>query len=168
MININSKLERVWIGIGSNLLNPMKQVDCAISAISKFPVTKIVALSSRYCSAPLGKKDQPNFLNMVVVLDTKLFPEILLSYLQYTELQQGRIRNSEFWSSRTIDLDILLFGKYVMSNFNLTIPHYDILNREFVLYPLIELDCNLIFPNGGTVLSYIQLISKNGLTLWKI
>lgn len=168
MININNKLERVWIGVGSNLLNPMKQVDRAISAISTFPVTKIVALSSRYCSIPLGKKIQPNFLNMIIVLETKLLPEVLLSYLQYVEVQQGRIRNSECWSSRTIDLDILLFGKYIMSNVYLTIPHYDILNREFVLYPLMELDCNLIFPNGNTVLNYTQLIPKNGLTLWKI
>lgn len=164
----NVQKERVWVGIGSNLLNPKKQVDCAIRALSKLPMTKFIALSSYYRSRPLGKQSQPDFLNTVVVLDTNLLPEVLLRYLQNIELQQGRVRNSIIWGeSRTLDLDILLFGKSVIYNSILTIPHYDICNREFVVYPLIELDYNFVFPNGITILDCVRTISKNGLILWR-
>lgn len=169
MIQVNfKKLERVWVGIGSNLLNPKKQVNRAIWAISTIPMTRLVACSSYYCSRPLGLRCQPDFLNMVVVLDTYLFPEELLGYLQYIELQQGRVRrNSIIWESRTLDLDILLFGTYTIFNSKLIVPHYGILNREFVIYPLIELDSNLVFPNGKSILNYVKAVPKNGLVFWK-
>lgn len=168
MIPINSLGgERVWIGIGSNLLNPKKQADHAVWALSQIPMTRLLALSSFYRSKPLKKNDQPDFLNMVVVLDTKLLPEVLLDYLQFIEWRQGRVRNSVIWGSRTLDLDILLFGNKIICNSKLTVPHYDILNREFVIYPLIELDANLIIPNGKIILDYVHLVSRNGLTFWK-
>lgn len=163
----NNKKERVWIGVGSNLLNPKKQVDRAVQALSRLPITQLVAISSYYRSRPLGQFCQSDFLNMIVVLDTHLSPELLLSFLQYIELQQGRVRNNIIWQPRTLDLDILLFGKNVICNPKLIIPHYDILNREFVIYPLIELEYNLVFPNGKTVLDCVKKISKNGLTFWE-
>lgn len=164
---MNNKKERVWIGIGSNLLNPKRQSDRAIWALSQLPKTKLIALSSCYRSRPLEQRCQPDFLNMVVVLDTNLFPEVLLSYLQHIELQQGRIRNAMTWGSRTLDLDILLFGNNIICTSKLTVPHYGILNREFVIYPLMELDYNFIFPNGKTVFNYTQIVPKNGLIFWK-
>lgn len=160
-------MERVWIGIGSNLLNPKKQTDRAIWALSQIPMTRVLVCSSRYRSHALGEQNQPDFLNMIAVIDTYLLPEILLSYLQYIELQQGRVRSSMVWQPRTLDLDILLFGKYIIKNSRLTIPHYDILRREFVMYPLMELNSNFIFPDGKVLLDCIRMISKNGLMFWE-
>lgn len=161
-------MERVWIGIGSNLEDPKKQVDQAIWSLSKLPLTKLLALSSYYRSCPLGFQDQPYFLNMVVVLKTNLYPEELLDYMQYIEHQQGRIRNSflKKWMPRTLDLDILLFDKYVINTSKLIIPHYDIKNREFVIYPLIELEYDFILPDAVKIMNIVKTIPKRGLTFW--
>lgn len=166
-------MERAWIGVGSNLLDPKKQVDRAVWALSQIPKSKLIVCSTYYRSRPLGFLNQPDFLNMVVILDTKLYPEVLLNYMQQIEQKQGRIRcSSNFfsdscrWKSRTLDLDILLFGKSIICNSKLTVPHYDMLNREFVMYPLIELDSGLIFPNGKLITDVINTVSKNGLSLW--
>lgn len=161
-------MDRVWIGIGSNLGTPKEQVDRAVWSLSKIPLTKLLVCSSYYCSCPLGRKNQPNFLNAIVVLKTNLRPEVLLSYMQYIELQQGRMRDSfsKKWEPRTLDLDILLFDKFIINSSTLIIPHYDIENREFVIYPLIELEYDLVLPNGKHILNMIKVIPKKGLTLW--
>lgn len=163
----SNKMERVWIGVGSNLLNPKHQVDQALRTLSRLPMTKCIACSSYYCSRPLGNKLQPDFLNAIVILDTMLCPELLLNYLQYIERQHGRIRGSVAWQSRTLDLDILLFGKNIINNDRLIIPHYGILHREFVVYPLIELDAGLVLPDGRILLNCVRMIARNGLTFWK-
>ncbi|URJ24072.1 2-amino-4-hydroxy-6-hydroxymethyldihydropteridine diphosphokinase [Blochmannia endosymbiont of Camponotus sp.] len=162
-------MERVWVGIGSNMLNPQQQADRAIWSISKLPMTRLVNFSSYYRSLPLGDKNQPDFLNAIIILDTNLSPKSLLSHLQYIERKQGRIRslNSLIWQPRTLDLDILLFGKYFIYTPELTIPHHGMLNREFVLYPLMALDNNLIFPDGRVITDIVKTVPKNGLDFWK-
>lgn len=163
-------MEYVWIGIGSNLLNPKKQVDQAICAVSTLPKTKFISCSKYYRSYPLGFHKQPDFLNTVILLYTGLNPELLLSYLQKIECKQGRCRKILScckYQPRTLDLDILLFGKYMISTSNLIIPHYDMMFREFVIYPLIELDRNFMFPNGKYVVDLAKDLPKNGLILWK-
>lgn len=161
-------MERVWIGVGSNLLNPKRQVDCAIEALSTIPSTKLVINSSYYRSLPLGMKNQPDFLNMVVILETNLEPELLLTYLQKIEIQQGRVRQSvDYWTSRTLDLDILLFGRFTINTVKLIIPHYDIKNRDFFIYPLIELDNNLILPDGNMIKEIVKNLPRTKLSFWK-
>lgn len=162
-------MERVWIGLGSNIFNPKKQANKAVRALSKLPMTKLIACSSYYRSRPLGRKNQPDFLNAVIILDTNLSPKSLLSHIQYIEKKQGRIRlrNSLLWQSRTLDLDILLFGKHNIYTSELIIPHYDIYNREFIIYPLIELDNHLIFPNGKIITDIAKTIPENDLDFWK-
>lgn len=161
-------MKRVWLGVGSNLRNPKNQIDQAIYSLSKLPVTKLLSCSSYYQSQPLGDQDQPDFLNAVVILNTRLDPENFLNYLQIIERQQGRVRHSVYsrWGSRTLDLDILLFDKYIVSTDKLTIPHYDMLNREFVMYPLIELEHNLVLPNGVQIKNVIKFVPKKRLMLW--
>lgn len=161
-------MEYVWIGIGSNLSDPKAQVDCAIVSLSKLPTTKLVSCSSYYCSVPLGMKNQPHFLNAVVILNTNLEPEELLVWIRKIEQQQGRVRNfCNRWISRTLDLDILLFGNFIINTSQLIIPHYDILNREFVIYPMFELDKFLVFPNGMNIKAIMVNVPKIGLSLWK-
>lgn len=161
-------MERVWIGIGSNLLNPKKQVDCAIKSLSQLPLTRLVCNSSYYRSVPLGGvQEQPDFLNAITVLDTDLDPELLLVYIHKIEQQHGRIRNRfNRWSSRTLDLDILLFGKHIIQTPELLIPHYDMQNRNFVIYPLSELDNNLVLPDGKRISEIVKDLSITGLDFW--
>ncbi|AAZ40795.1 2-amino-4-hydroxy-6-hydroxymethyldihyropteridine pyrophosphokinase [Candidatus Blochmanniella pennsylvanica str. BPEN] len=163
-------MERVWVSIGSNLLNPKQQADRAIWSLSKLPMTRLIDFSSYYRSLPLGDKNQPDFLNAIIILDTNLSPKGLLSHMQYIERKQGRARRSRdslIWQPRTLDLDILLFGKYFTYSTELTIPHHGLLNREFVLYPLMALDNNFIFPNGSVITDIVKTVPKNDLDFWQ-
>ncbi len=139
---------RVYIAIGSNLASPLEQVNAAVQAIGEIPDSRIVAVSSFYRTPPLGPQDQPDYLNAAVALDTALAPEELLNHTQRIELQQGRVRKAERWGPRTLDLDIMLFGDEVINTDRLTVPHYDMKNRGFMLWPLFEIAPDLIFPDG--------------------
>ena len=137
-----------YIAIGSNLASPLEQVNAAVQALGEIPQSRIVALSSFYRTPPLGPQDQPDYLNAAVALETALAPDVLLSHTQRIELQQGRVRKAERWGPRTLDLDIMLFGHDVINTDRLTIPHYDMKNRGFMLWPLFEVAPDLIFPDG--------------------
>ena len=137
-----------YIAIGSNLASPLEQVNAAVQALGEIPQSKIVAVSSFYRTPPLGPQDQPDYLNAAVILETELGPEELLDNTQRIELQQGRVRKAERWGPRTLDLDIMLFGHETINTERLTVPHYDMKNRGFMLWPLFEVAPDLIFPDG--------------------
>lgn len=141
-------MTRVYIALGSNLASPLEQVNAAVKAIGEIPESQIVAVSSFYRTPPLGPQDQPDYLNAAVALDTTLEPEALLDNTQRIELQQGRVRKAERWGPRTLDLDIMLFGDRVICSARLTVPHYDMKNRGFMLWPLFEIAPELHFPDG--------------------
>lgn len=136
-----------YIAIGSNLASPLEQVNAAVQALGEIPQSRIVAVSSFYRTPPLGPQDQPDYLNAAVVLETTLDAETLLDNTQRIELQQGRVRKAERWGPRTLDLDIMLFGDEVINTERLTVPHYDMKNRGFMLWPLFEVAPDLIFPD---------------------
>ncbi|EHG6150627.1 2-amino-4-hydroxy-6-hydroxymethyldihydropteridine diphosphokinase [Escherichia fergusonii] len=150
-----------YIAIGSNLASPLEQVNAAVKALSKIPQSKILAVSSFYRTPPLGPQDQPDYLNAAVALETSLAPEALLNHTQRIELQQGRVRKAERWGPRTLDLDIMLFGNEVINTERLTVPHYDMKNRGFMLWPLFEIAPELVFPDG---LFLNKLLHKKGFT----
>lgn len=135
----------VYIALGSNLASPLEQVNAAVNAIGEIPESRIVALSSFYRTPPLGPQDQPDYLNAAVALATTLEAETLLDHTQRIELQQGRVRKAERWGPRTLDLDIMLFGDRVINSERLTVPHYDMKNRGFMLWPLFEIAPDLHF-----------------------
>ncbi|AOL14679.1 TPA: 2-amino-4-hydroxy-6-hydroxymethyldihydropteridine diphosphokinase [Enterobacter asburiae] len=137
-----------YIAIGSNLASPLEQVNAAVQALGEIPQSKLVAVSSFYRTPPLGPQDQPDYLNAAVVLETALDAETLLDNTQRIELQQGRVRKAERWGPRTLDLDIMLFGHETINTERLTVPHYDMKNRGFMLWPLFEVAPDLIFPDG--------------------
>ena len=147
-----------YIAIGSNLASPLEQVNAALKALGDIPESRILAVSSFYRTPPLGPQDQPDYLNAAVALKTTLAPEELLNHTQRIELQQGRVRKAERWGPRTLDLDIMLFGNEVINTERLTVPHYDMKNRGFMLWPLIEIAPELVFPDG-TILE--NLLRKN-------
>lgn len=137
-----------YIAIGSNLASPLEQVNAAVQALGEIPQSRVVAVSSFYRTPPLGPQDQPDYLNAAVVLETALDAETLLNNTQRIELQQGRVRKAERWGPRTLDLDIMLFGHETITTERLTVPHYDMKNRGFMLWPLFEVAPHLTFPDG--------------------
>ncbi|HAN2000614.1 TPA: 2-amino-4-hydroxy-6-hydroxymethyldihydropteridine diphosphokinase, partial [Escherichia coli] len=140
-----------YIAIGSNLASPLEQVNAALKALGDIPESHILIVSSFYRTPPLGPQDQPDYLNAAVALETSLAPEELLNHTQRIELQQGRVRKAERWGPRTLDLDIMLFGNEVINTERLTVPHYDMKNRGFMLWPLFEIAPELVFPDGETL-----------------
>lgn len=148
-----------YIAIGSNLASPLEQVNAAVNALAEIPDSRVISVSSFYRTPPLGPQDQPDYLNAAVALETSLAPEALLDHTQRIELQQGRTRKAERWGPRTLDLDIMLFGDDVLNTPRLIVPHYDMKNRGFMLWPLFEIAPELVFPDG-TVLGNLLKINK--------
>ena len=141
-----SKVVMAWVGLGSNLEQPREQVRRALVELTSLPDTLLIATSSLYRSAPMGPQDQPAYINAVARLETRLSAEALLDALQAIESAHGRVRNGEHWGPRTLDLDILLYGSECIATARLTVPHPGIAERNFVLYPLTEIDPDLEIP----------------------
>ncbi|WP_323154911.1 2-amino-4-hydroxy-6-hydroxymethyldihydropteridine diphosphokinase [Pseudomonas alvandae] len=130
-------MERIYIGMGSNLAEPAEQLRSAVEALSRLPETRLAGVSAFYQSDSL-LPGQPRYTNAVAALDSDLAPLELLDALQAIETGQGRER-LERWGPRTLDLDILLFGDHLIDEPRLKVPHYHMQARAFVLYPLAEL-----------------------------
>lgn len=152
-----------YIGIGSNLSNPIKQVQQAILALKALEKTRLVVASSIYASKPMGPQDQPDYINAVAQLQTTLSPLNLLTALQKIENKAGRVRKDERWGARILDLDILIYADKIIHNERLTVPHYGIKDREFVLLPLVEIAPKLQLPTGEFINELAEKINKNGL-----
>ncbi len=159
-------MTRVYIAIGSNLASPLAQVNAAVTALAAIPDSRIVAVSSFYRTPPLGPQDQPDYLNAAVALETALQAESLLDHTQRIEQQQGRQRKAERWGPRTLDLDIMLFGDAVIHSERLTVPHYDMKNRGFMLWPLYEIAPALHFPDGTTLHHVLENLGAEKLAIW--
>lgn len=155
-----------YIAIGSNLASPLAQANSAVKALGNLPESRLVAVSSFYRTPPLGPQDQPDYLNGVVALKTALTPHALLDHTQRIELEQGRERKDERWGPRTLDLDILLFGNETICTERLTVPHYDMKNRMFMLYPLAEIAPDLRLPDGETLQDCLTRLPDNPPSLW--
>ena len=143
-----------YIGLGSNLENPEKQLQRALGELSALPQSRCLAYSSLYRSTPMGPKDQPDFINAVLALETSLPPETLLAECQRLEQAHGRIRQAH-WGPRTLDLDLLLYGEQRIHTAHLIVPHPGLYERNFVLYPLAEVAArvspNLQVPGYGSL-----------------
>ncbi|WP_028023047.1 2-amino-4-hydroxy-6-hydroxymethyldihydropteridine diphosphokinase [Enterovibrio calviensis] len=155
---------RAYIAIGSNLGNPVEKAQNAIKALAQLPDSRWVICSSLYSSKPMGPADQPDYVNAVAAIDTALLPLDLLAHTQRIELEFGRERKDERWGPRTLDLDILLYGDLQLESERLTVPHYGMKEREFVLYPLAEIAPDLHLPDGSAVADLVAVTDKNGLT----
>lgn len=149
-----------YVGLGSNLNHPKKQVKTALRHIQQLPQTCITRISRLYETAPLGPQNQANFINQVIVLKTSLTALNLLKALQEIENAMGRARQGR-WGPRVIDCDILLYGNDRMTSETLTIPHPGLTTRAFVLYPLLEIAPDLILPTGKTVQQCVATCSSD-------
>jgi 2-amino-4-hydroxy-6-hydroxymethyldihydropteridine diphosphokinase len=138
-----------YLGLGSNLNSPKRQLRQAIEALRLEPASHLRKVASFYRSKAWGRKTQPHFYNTVVALNTRLNPQQLLRVCQKIEHKQGRIRKVR-WGARTLDIDILLFGSQTINNFNLKIPHPRLNERDFVVIPLMEIATNPSFSISTT------------------
>lgn len=151
-----------YIGLGSNLDNPRVQLERAINSLSEIHNIEIISLSSFYQSKPLLDIPGPNYINSVCKIETKMSALELLEICQQIEDKQDRVREVK-WGSRTIDLDILLYGDQVIANDRLNIPHPEMTNRAFVLIPLLEIEEALKVPLLGPIKALVKRIDISDL-----
>jgi 2-amino-4-hydroxy-6-hydroxymethyldihydropteridine diphosphokinase len=142
---------RAYIGLGSNLADPAAQVRLGITALALLSETRVELCSSLYRTAPVGLREQPDFINAVCRLRTKLVPVTLMRNLLEIERAQGRVREGGRGGPRTLDLDLLLYGGESIQSAELTVPHPRLHERAFVLYPLLELEPELVIPGHGSL-----------------
>ncbi len=162
-------MSKVYIGVGGNLGNVIETIHSAFDVLKQNPKITSVIFSSFYESQPLAisgaapQDEQPAYINLVAAIETLLSPDELLSALQEIELQFGRIRTSQQWASRTLDLDILLFDDLQLSSERLTIPHPEMLVRDFVLTPLFEIASELNIAGYGSLAHALNACVNRGL-----
>ena len=140
-----------YVGLGSNLEDPERQVRRAIESLATLPASRLLRASRFYRTAPWGRADQPAFVNAAAAIATRLSPRALLDALLAIERAQGRHRDGTRWGPRVLDLDILVYGTLRIDEPGLAIPHPHIAERAFVLLPLADLDADLEVPGGGRV-----------------
>lgn len=151
-----------YIGLGSNLNQPVVQINNAKQALKTSKNITEIAFSSLYRSPPMGPENQPDYINAVMAIATKLSPTALLRCLQTIETNQGRVR-AEHWGARTLDLDLLLYGQEQINLPYLIVPHRGLSQRAFVLYPLQEIATDLYIPSLGLLNDLVASCSLAGL-----
>ena len=143
-------MTRSYVAIGANLGDALATVQAAIEALRGLPHSQMIAASSLYRTAPVGLRNQPDFINAVVSVETQLDARHLLDELFAIEARFGR-RRSVPNAPRTLDLDLLLHGDTISNDPHLTLPHPRMHLRAFVLAPLAEISSSLTLPAHGTV-----------------
>ena len=158
--------QSVYVAVGSNLDQPEMQVGRALSALQGIVDSQVMLCSSLYGSKPFGPVQQPDFVNAVAALLTRLTPPQFFQRLRDLEAQLGRTAPRERWGPRRIDLDLLVFGHERMSTAELTLPHPQIAARNFVLYPLRELAPDLPIPGSERVRELAARVDPGG--IWRL
>ena len=152
-----------FIGVGSNLADPLVQVRQALMELESIPGTRVTARSSLYRTSPVGYLEQPDFINAVASVQTTLKPQALLAALLAIENRHGRrrvMRNAP----RTLDLDLLLYGEEVFDQDGLTLPHPRLHERAFVLAPLAEIAPDATVPGRGRVQDLLARVDCSGVS----
>jgi 2-amino-4-hydroxy-6-hydroxymethyldihydropteridine diphosphokinase len=145
-----------FVGIGSNLNEPVTQVQAAFAELDRLPLTSVTGRSSLYRSAPVGHAAQPDFINAVARLETGLAANALLAELQAVEARHGRQRSFAN-APRTLDLDLLLYGNDSVDTMPLKIPHPRMHQRLFVLRPLLDIE-DVEIPGKGRASALLGLV----------
>jgi 2-amino-4-hydroxy-6-hydroxymethyldihydropteridine diphosphokinase len=141
-----------YIALGSNLAHPRRQLARAVAALARLPRSKLVAVSRNYVTAPMGVRDvQPDYVNAVAAVRTALAPRALLSRLHAIERRQRRRRDASGARNapRTLDLDLLLYGRRRIDVAHLAVPHPRMHERAFVLRPLADIAPAIVIPGRG-------------------
>jgi 2-amino-4-hydroxy-6-hydroxymethyldihydropteridine diphosphokinase len=152
-----------YVGLGSNLDGPRARVERAFAALAQLPDTQLVLRSPLYGSKPLGPVAQPDFVNAVAGLLTTLDVERFFRALRALEPGLGRVPPRQRWGPRAIDLDLLVFGGERRDSGELTLPHPGIVERNFVLYPLLDIAPELEIPGCGRVRELAARVPSAGI-----
>ena len=152
-----------WLGLGSNLGEPVAQVRDAITRLASVDGLEVVEVSGLYRTPPWGDEDQADFINAVVRIETLLAPLPLLTLLQTIENEMGRQRTDRRWGPRLIDIDLLLYGSQQFHSENLEIPHPRMHERAFVLLPVCELDKTINIPGHGKAEQLLKRLDCSGI-----
>jgi len=147
---------KAYIGLGSNLDEPLQQIQGALGELAQLPQSQLLKHSSLYETEPMGPADQsdylqPGYINAVAEVETELDPVELLDQLQSIENSHQRVRGEIQWGPRTLDLDLLLYGDETVETERLTVPHPGITERNFVLIPMVEISPELRLPDGRAI-----------------
>jgi 2-amino-4-hydroxy-6-hydroxymethyldihydropteridine diphosphokinase len=153
----DSQLSTAFIALGANLDHPGRQIEAGIRELAALPQTRVVRRSSLYRSAPVGYRDQPDFINAVAQIETGLTPRELLEALLAVEQRHGRLRDFPN-APRTLDLDIVLYGSLVLHEHGLTIPHPRMHERAFVVVPLAEIAPDAPVPGRGPARELLRAV----------
>ncbi len=154
---------RAFVALGSNLGDPQATVQAALAALQSLPGSTLAAASSLYRSAPVGLKNQPDFINAVAALDTQLSADNLLDELFAIEARFGRKREFHH-APRTLDLDLLLYGNETRGTPRLMLPHPRMHERAFVLLPLVEIAPETAIPGHGPAAALLDGVRDQVLT----
>jgi len=138
-------MEHVFLGIGSNVGDRLRFLGDAVLKLRSVPATRVVKVSSVYETEPVGIKNQSDFLNAAVAVQTAIGAEELYAHIKFIEKAIGRVGRAR-WGPREIDIDILLYGDRVIDTPTIVIPHREMLNRRFVLQPLAEIGPSTVHP----------------------
>jgi 2-amino-4-hydroxy-6-hydroxymethyldihydropteridine diphosphokinase len=152
---------RAFVGLGSNLDDPERQIEMALAALDAVPSTRVLHCSQRYRTKPVGYADQPDFVNAVAELETGLEPQALLHQLLALERAQRRVRGRRN-GPRTLDLDLLLYDQRELDEPDLTLPHPRMHERAFVLVPLHEIAPQANVPGHGRVSALLAQVDTRG------
>lgn len=162
---------RAFVALGSNLGNPVQTIEDAVDAMAALRGSLLAAISSLYRTAPVGLRNQPDFINAVVALDTRLSPRDLLDELFALEARFGRqrtVRNAP----RTLDLDLLLYGAATIDEpagagrSALVVPHPRLLERAFVVRPMAQIDPDVVVPGRGPVRQWLPAVAPQRCVPW--
>ncbi|WP_197490431.1 2-amino-4-hydroxy-6-hydroxymethyldihydropteridine diphosphokinase [Halothiobacillus diazotrophicus] len=142
------------IALGSNLGHPVEQLGRALQALDCLPQTSVLKRSKLYANPPMGPQDQPDYVNAVALLVTRLSPGELLGALKALEQAAGRYA-TRYWGERVLDLDILTYGDQTIDQPDLTVPHPGIAERRFVLEPWAEIAPEAALPDGRRIVDLL-------------
>ena len=157
-----------YVAIGSNLDSPADQVKQAVAALGAISDTVLVRTSPFYRSAPLDGSEQPDYVNAVSALMTRLDAEGLLGSLQDIENAQGRTHDGDKWGPRTLDLDLLIYSSKSIEEKHLVVPHPGISERNFVLLPLLDIAPHLRIPGQGSVSALARAVDTDNPRIEKL
>jgi len=158
-----SSMHQAYVALGANLGDPRLTVRAALDRLARLHSTRLIATSSIYRTKPVGPLNQPDFINAVAQLETRLGPHELLAALLALEADFGRTRRTKN-DPRTLDLDLLLFDNLTLNLPDLTLPHPSLHLRAFVLIPLAEIAPDIIIPGRGSLCAWLPAVANQSVT----
>ena len=153
-----------FVGLGGNLGDPVATLGAALQALDEVQDTRLLRASRLYRTPAWGLEQQPDFINAVAMLETRLAAQALLESLFVIERRHGRVREAEQrWGPRTLDLDLLLYGDAVIDEPGLRVPHPHLHERAFALLPLLEIAADVEIPGRGLARNAVSLLEKSNI-----